>query len=124
MGSQASPALPVSQEQAWWVVCFCAQWCGVCREFRASFDALACEQPALRMVWVDVEDEEEIVGDLDVETFPTILVAGRGRVRFFGPILPQALVLARMVAGLQAGEGGAEVDTSAQALFQRVLDSR
>ena len=124
MGSQAAPALPASQEQTWWVVCFCAQWCGVCREFRAAFDTLVREQPALHTAWVDVEDEDEIVGDLDVETFPTILVAGGGRVRFFGPVLPQAPVLARMVAGLQAGEGGAGADASTQALFQRVLDSR
>lgn len=124
MGSQAVPATPAPDEQAWWVVCFCAQWCGVCREFRAAFDALAREHPALRTAWVDVEDEEAVVGDLDVETFPTVLVAGGGRVRFFGPVLPQASVLARLVAGLQAGEGGAAVDAAAQELFRRVVGSR
>ncbi|AVP58249.1 thioredoxin family protein [Pulveribacter suum] len=124
MGSQAVPALPASQDRAWWVVCFCAQWCGVCREFRDAFDALAQQQPALRMAWVDVEDDEDIVGDLDVETFPTILVAGEGRVRFFGPVLPQMAVLARMVAVLQAGKDEGEADAAAQALFQRVLGSR
>ncbi|HCL86910.1 MAG TPA: thiol reductase thioredoxin [Comamonadaceae bacterium] len=124
MGSQAATALQASRDQVWWVVCFCAQWCGVCREFRAAFDTLAREQPTLHTAWVDVEDEEDIVGDLDVETFPTILVAGQGRVRFFGPVLPQAPVLTRMVASLQAGEGGAGADAAAQALLQRVLDSR
>ena len=31
--------------------------------------------PAVRFVWIDIEDEAEVAGDLDVETFPTLLVA-------------------------------------------------
>ena len=76
------------------------------------------------MAWVDVEDEEEIVGDLDVETFPTILVAGGGRARFFGPVLPQAGVLGRLIDSLQADAAGSRPDAQAQALLERVLESR
>ncbi len=119
MGSEAgAPA------QAWWVACFCAEWCGVCREFRATFDALARERPQLRCVWIDVEDEEDVVGDLDVETFPTVLVAGGGQARFFGPVLPQAGVLGRLVDSLQASPAGPRADQEAQALWGRVLSRR
>ena len=124
MDDQAESALHSLDGQAWWVVCFCAQWCGVCREFRATFDVLAHERPQLRMAWVDVEDEEEIVGDLDVETFPTILVAGGGQARFFGPVLPQAGVLGRLIDSLQADAAGSRPDAQAQALLERVLESR
>ena len=65
----------------WWVLCFCAQWCGVCRGFQAVFQTLEAQFPGLRTAWVDVEDDEAIVGDLYIETFPTVLIAGAGRAR-------------------------------------------
>ena len=122
-GNQAAPATAQPQRD-WWVVCFCAQWCGVCREFRTAFDTLARERPQLRLAWVDVEDDEEVVGDLDVETFPTVLVAEGGQVRFFGPVQPQTGMLARLIDGLLGAPGAQLPDEATQALLQRVLDSR
>ena len=105
----------------WWVVCLCASWCGVCRDYRALFDALAVAYPAARFVWVDVEDEEEVAGDLDVETFPTLLIADGRQARFLGPLLPQAPVLARLLTSLQdAHAPQAPVSTTAQDVFERV----
>ena len=79
----ASPA------PTWTVVCLCAGWCGVCREYRAVFDALAAAHPQVRFDWVDVEDEEEAMGDYEVETFPSLLISEGSEVRFLGPVLPQ-----------------------------------
>ena len=125
MGGQAVRAPAVPEEHSWWVICFCAQWCGVCREFRSAFDALVSARPQLRSAWVDVEDEEDIVGDLDIETFPTVMVAGGGQVLFFGPVLPQPGVLARLVENLQAGSAAVSGgDGAAQALLERVQASR
>ena len=84
------------------VVCLCAAWCGTCRDYRATFDAAAGRHPTLRFSWIDIEDEAELVGDLDVETFPTLLVADPASVRFFGPLLPQPDHLRRLLASLQA----------------------
>ena len=61
---------------------------------------LAREHPDARFVWVDVEDQSELAGDLDVETFPTLLIADRTQARFLGPLLPQAPVLARLLASV------------------------
>lgn len=108
----------------WWVVCLCAQWCGTCREYRHVFDALAGDWPQVRFVWVDVEDEEDVVGDVDVETFPTILIADGGVARFLGPVLPQAPVLARMVQALQSDPGASVATAQAQALFERIALNR
>ena len=106
---------------AWWVVCLCAQWCRVCDEYRGLFDALALETPQARFVWVDVEDDDEIAGDLDVETFPTLLIADGAHARFLGPLLPQAPVLARLLASLQSDPPRPQpVSALAQALFERV----
>ena len=39
-----------------------------------------------------------IADEFDVETFPTILVAGRDGTRFLGPLLPHAETLSRMLS--------------------------
>ena len=122
--SSAAPAHPfvsVPPSANWWVVCLCAQWCRVCDGYRGLFDALALETPHARFVWVDVEDDDEIAGDLDVETFPTLLIADGHQARFLGPLLPQTPVLARLLASLQTDPPRAQpVSVPAQALFERV----
>lgn len=52
------------------------------------FDSVAPSHPQARFLWVDIEDEEDLVGDLDVETFPTLLIADPAGARFLGPLLP------------------------------------
>ncbi|MGI4778725.1 MAG: thioredoxin family protein [Janthinobacterium lividum] len=85
-----------------WVVCLCAQWCGACREYRPLFAAVERAHPELRFAWVDIEDHADLADDFDVETFPTILVAGADGTRFIGPLLPHAETLSRMLSALQA----------------------
>ncbi|EJE50606.1 thioredoxin domain-containing protein [Acidovorax sp. CF316] len=113
-----------SSPQGWWAVCLCADWCGTCRDYRAIFDTLAQAHPGVRFEWVDIEDESELAGDLDVETFPTLLIADGASVRFLGPLLPQAPVLARLLSSLQAGQGGQGVGADAQEVFERVRAAR
>jgi thioredoxin 1 len=83
-----------------WVICLCAQWCGVCREWRNLFEQAAAAQPELRFAWVDVEDEAAAVGEVDIETFPTVLVADGDRPLFFGPVQPSAPQFSRLLASL------------------------
>ena len=113
------PACPPAAS-GWWVVCLCADWCGTCRDYRALFDALAPAYPGVRFVWVDIEDEADVAGDLDLETFPTLLIADGQTARFLGPLLPQAGVLSRLIESLQADQGSARADPQAQAVFERV----
>ena len=120
-----SPVVPAASTSAsvaspWWVVCLCAQWCGTCRDYRAVFDQLARAHPAVRFVWIDIEDDAEVAGDLDVETFPTLLLADGQVARFLGPLLPQAAVLSRLLESLQSRSGHLQVDALAQAVFDRV----
>ncbi len=107
-------------DSATWVVCLCAAWCGVCRDYRAAFDEIAASRPDARFVWVDVEDEADLAGDVDVDTFPTLLVGQRGSARFFGPLLPQAAVLRRLLESLSAPAGGTLAPAEAQALLARI----
>ncbi|MFN3888401.1 MAG: thioredoxin family protein [Aquabacterium sp.] len=86
-------ALPVLD-----VVCLCAAWCGTCREYEAAFAELQQGAPGHRYRWIDIEDEAELVGDIDVETFPTLMVAWQGRVLFAGPVLPRVGDAQRLLA--------------------------
>lgn len=92
------------------VACLCAQWCRTCDAYRDTLAAVRAAlqaghpDAALRFMWVDIEDESELVGDLDVEDFPTILLARGDQVLFFGPLLPHAQTLDRLLRGALAGE--------------------
>ena len=90
-----------------WVVCLCAEWCGACREYRPLFAAVERAHPELRFAWVDIEDHADLADDFDVETFPTILVAGADGTRFIGPLLPHAETLSRMLSALQPAQSSA-----------------
>ncbi|WP_297745896.1 thioredoxin family protein [Hydrogenophaga sp.] len=79
------------------IVCLCAQWCGTCRDWRPVMDTLAAANPAWRWRWLDIEDEAALLGELDVETLPSLLVARGAQVLFFGPVLPRAELLGRLL---------------------------
>ena len=112
-----------NDEATWWVACLCAAWCGVCRDWLPMFTEQARAHPHVRFAWVDVEDEDEAMGDVDIETFPTLLVARGDEVLFLGPIPPSATQLARMLATLQAQPRRTPGLTGeSDALFRRLRD--
>jgi len=86
----------------WVVACLCAAWCGTCGSYRAAFDALAARHPEMHFVWIDIEDQAEVVGDLDVDNFPTLLIQQRDLVAFFGTMLPDPALAERLIMA-QAG---------------------
>lgn len=103
-------------------VCLCAAWCDTCTAYRAVFDRAAEQFPDARFVWLDIEDQEELLGPLDVENFPTLLVAVEDDVRFYGTLTPQPETLARLLrASFDEPTGGA-IDPDAAALLRRLRD--
>ena len=85
------------------VACLCAQWCGSCREYAPLFEAPSGLPPA-RFVWIDIEDHAEVLGDVGVENFPTLLIARGDALLFFGPVTPHAQTLRRLVEAAASGE--------------------
>jgi thioredoxin 1 len=115
------------------VACLCAAWCRTCDEYRPAFEAAVDELRrggvAVTPHWIDIEDEAELVGDYDVETFPTLLVADAQRVRFIGPLTPQQETLRRMLRAtvLEAADAApasqpSDVQALAAAVRQRPGD--
>lgn len=94
----ASSSLPLS------IACLCAAWCRTCEGYRPVLDDVASGFIARGLAhsprWVDIEDEAEILGDIDVETFPTVLVFDDERVYFAGPVLPRPEHLQRLLANI------------------------
>ncbi|MCE2866358.1 MAG: thioredoxin family protein [Burkholderiaceae bacterium] len=84
-------------EGRWVVACLCAAWCDVCKQYRPGFEGLAAEYPEQQFVWIDIEDQADLVGDLDVENFPTILIQHRDIVVFYGTMLPEPRQVARLL---------------------------
>lgn len=88
------------------VSCLCAEWCDTCVEYRPGFLALAEKFPGVEFRWIDIEDQADEVGDLEVENFPTIRVTrGQGeeeRVLFHGVQLPIHSHLERLLQKLLA----------------------
>jgi thiol-disulfide isomerase/thioredoxin len=113
---------PASTTPQLWVFCLCAQWCGTCREYQPLFDQLAINMPQARFVWVDVEEHDALLGELDIENFPTLLLAdAKQRPCFAGTVLPHADTLQRMSQAALAGDFSPLSDTTWQAVTQGLL---
>ncbi len=103
------------------VACLCAQWCGTCRDYQPLFDKLQQEFPLIRFLWVDIEDESDLVDPVEVENFPTLLIAGPNDVRFFGTLTPHIETLRRLIqTHLEHDPGRALADANAVQLAQRL----
>jgi thioredoxin len=102
------------------VFSLCAAWCDTCRDFRVAYERLAAELPVHRFVWLDIEDDSELCGDVDVETFPTLAVFRGETLVHFGPSLPQRELVARLIAALAEGGRAVETDSPVTELRERV----
>jgi len=79
------------------VVCFCAAWCDTCGAFRESFERIAGARPREMFIWLDIEDDSAICGDIDIENFPTLAVYEGERLLHYGVSLPQEGTVARLI---------------------------
>jgi thiol-disulfide isomerase/thioredoxin len=113
------------------VACLCAAWCRTCDTYHDDFATLRQQHPGARFLWVDIEDDSELVDDLEVETFPTLLIGQGERVCFIGPVLPGPAAAQRLIQAAQdnpamsAASPGAPAGTTAaaQALLSRLRQS-
>jgi len=103
----------------------CAQWCGTCRDWRPVFDEQSRAYAGRAdFAWVDVEDHDEVMGHVDVENFPTLMIARGDDVLFFGTITPHAQTLARLVQSALQGDLKPVHDGEVAGLAGRVRAAR
>ena len=120
MTAPATSVPATTSQEPWQVICLCAEWCGTCREWRPQLVAQAAAMPGVRFAWVDVEDEADAIGDLDIETFPTLLIAQGSRVRFLGPVLPTAPAVGRLLESLREDPRAGTSSSASDALLARL----
>ncbi|RZI61551.1 MAG: thioredoxin [Rubrivivax sp.] len=132
LSSSPPPSAPASEGSSdLLVACLCAAWCRTCDTYREDFAALRQQHPAARFLWVDIEDDSELVDDLEVETFPTLLIGQGERVCFIGPVLPGPAAAQRLIQAAQdnpamsAASPNAPAGTTAaaQSLLSRLRQS-
>ncbi len=83
------------------LACLCAAWCRLCDGYAQVLDETAArlrsDWPLLAVRWIDIEDEADLVGDFDVETFPTLVLLRGDELLFAGVLTPQPQVLERVL---------------------------
>ena len=84
-------------DSTWTVACFCAQWCGACRNWSGPFEALSRKYPDVNFIWIDIEDHADLLDALEIENFPCLLIQYGDTVNFFGAIHPDAKVAERLL---------------------------
>ena len=107
------------------VACLCAQWCRTCDGYRMVFEETVSglRDAGVEGMWVDVEDQADALGAVDVENFPTLLIARGDAVIFFGSVTPHASTLARLLGAAlddQLGPGPVTIDASVLELPERL----
>ncbi len=90
----------LAQLDGWFVACLCAAWCGTCGEYQPRLAQLAERFPDVPMLWIDIEDQADVVGDLDIDNFPTLLIQHADTVAFFGTVLPDLALAERLLQSL------------------------
>lgn len=91
------------------VVALCATWCDTCNAFRAAFERIADARPGIVFLWLDIEDDSDLCGDIDVENFPTLAIYRGDILVHHGVSLPQEGTVARLIDEMaDRTAGGAE----------------
>lgn len=106
------------------IYCLCAAWCRTCDSYVNIFTSLQHHWPdRVSAVWVDIEDHADAMGDVDIETFPTLLITDSLAVYFLGPVLPQQAVAHRLVDQILAGNVPALEDGHILTLMLRLEEA-
>lgn len=106
--------------QSWIMACLCADWCNTCKSYQSLFAALALRFPEVQLVWIDIEDQADVVGDLDIENFPTILIQQGHQVLFFGTMLPEIQLAERLLQSKLSASGEERIMQAELLLRQRL----
>lgn len=94
----------LTKVQALNIFCLCADWCVICREFEPAFKRLSEALPEHNWRYLDIEDDEPFLADMDIQSFPTLVIFNQGKqCCFAGVIEPRIDTLQRLVQSAQAG---------------------
>jgi thioredoxin len=64
------------------LVDFSAEWCAPCRKMKPSLEELAKENPSLKIITIDVDENPNIATELGVDALPTLKYYSNGELKF------------------------------------------
>ncbi len=64
------------------LVDFSAEWCAPCRKMKPSLDELAKENPSLKIISIDVDQNPSITAELGVDALPTLKYYSNNEMKF------------------------------------------
>ena len=74
---------------------FWAPWCGPCRMLSPLVDQVAGEHPEIKVVKVNIDEEQELAAQFGIMSIPTLVVVKNGReARRAVGMMPKAEILA------------------------------
>jgi thioredoxin reductase (NADPH) len=114
------PLAAAIAERSVLVVGFCAAWCNTCGDFSSQFESLAKSREEATFVWLDIEDDAAVAGEIDIENFPTIAIFHDRRLIHFGTTLPQSPIVRRLLDSLNAESKTIVADASLVSLPERL----
>lgn len=62
------------------LVDFFATWCGPCRMLMPILEEVASENPDIKIVKVNVDEEADLASDYEIRNLPTLLVFQEGKI--------------------------------------------
>ncbi|MDR2016883.1 MAG: thioredoxin family protein [Burkholderiales bacterium] len=89
-------------ENALLVICLCAEWCAVCRDFKPEYSALAQQHPKTLFAYIDIEDDEALIGALELDDFPTLVVFRGDALVHFGIVKAKRSNIVQLLQKLNA----------------------
>ncbi|PID27491.1 MAG: thioredoxin [Candidatus Cloacimonadota bacterium] len=63
------------------LVDFWASWCGPCRMIAPEIEALAKENQDIKILKVDIDNEEELASKYDIMSIPTVIIFKDGEMK-------------------------------------------
>ena len=87
------------------VACFCAAWCRTCDDYVRVLDALKVQYAGqVDFAWIDIENQSDVLDNIDVENFPTLLMSDAQHVYFWGTVLPHTATASRLIDRVLSGD--------------------
>ena len=79
------------------ILVVCADWCSVCRGYKVTLNDLS----EFDINWIDINDFESLTDEIEVETFPTVIIFNEMDVLFLGAVEPNKNALISLLSALK-----------------------
>ena len=90
---------PVKSEEsgAIKILVVCADWCSVCSGYKVTLNDLS----GFDINWIDINDFESLTDEIEVETFPTVIIFNGVDVLFLGAVEPNIKALTSLLSAVK-----------------------